>query len=95
MDNERYRKRYWSRRFLEAAARLKAIAEDLGMSLTHMALAWIAQGGKADSILLGPSNVEQLLDCLAAGEVEIPPEGMTRIEEFLREFDGTDATYAR
>ncbi len=95
VDNERYRKRYWSRRFLEAAARLKAIAEDLGMSLTHMALAWIAQGGKADSILLGPSNVEQLLDCLAAGEVEIPPEGMTRIEEFLREFDGTDATYAR
>jgi len=95
VDSERYRKRYWSERFLEAAKRLRAIADELGMSLTHMALCWIVQGGKADSVLLGPSNVEQLLDCLAAGEREIPEQGMARIEEFLLDFDGTDATYAR
>lgn len=95
VGNENYRRRYWSKRFLDAATRLKAIAEELGTSLTHMAINWVVQGGKADSILLGPSNTEQLLDCLAAGESEVPEAGMARLGEFLAEFDGTDATYAR
>lgn len=95
VDNAMYRSRYWSERFFGAMVRLKAIADDLGMSLTHLAINWIAQHGKADSILLGPSNEEQLLDCLAAGDLTIPDEGMEKIAEYLREFDGTDATYAR
>ncbi|MFW6161370.1 MAG: aldo/keto reductase [Planctomycetota bacterium] len=95
VDNENYRKRYWSDRFFNAMLDLKAIADDLGMSLTHLALNWIAQGDVADSLLLGPSNAEQLLDCLAAGETTIPDDGLERIEAFLAEFDGTNATYAR
>ena len=95
VDNPNYRNRYWSERFFGAMLSLKAIAGDLGMSLTHLAINWIAQRGNADSILLGPSNTEQLLDCLAAGDAAIPEDGMQRIAGFLREFDGTDATYAR
>ncbi len=95
VDNPNYRNRYWSRRFFDAMLGLKAIADDLGMSLTHMALGWIAQRGVADSILLGPSNAGQLLDCLAAGDAAIPVEGLERIDAFLADFDGTDATYAR
>ena len=95
VGNDNYRRRYWSERFFNAMVELKAIAADLGMSLTHLALNWIAQRGVADSILLGPSNAEQLLDCLAAGGVTIPDEGLARIDAFLDEFDGTNATYAR
>jgi len=95
VDSDNYRRRYWSQRFFDASLRLKAIADGLGMSLTHLALNWIAQGDAASSILLGPSNTDQLLDCIAAGEATIPDEGLARIAAFLAEFDGTDATYAR
>jgi len=95
VNNEMYRKRYWSERFFRAMLRLKAVADGLSMSLTHLAISWIAQQDAADSILLGPSNAEQLLDCLAAGESTIPEPGMAQIAEFIQEFDGTDATYAR
>lgn len=95
VGNANYRNRYWSERFFDGMLELKAIADDLGVSLTHMALAWIAQGGVADSILLGPSNAGQLLDCLAAGDVTLSDDAIARIAAFLRDFDGTDATYAR
>jgi aryl-alcohol dehydrogenase-like predicted oxidoreductase len=95
VDSENYRRRYWSERFFDAMLRLKDIAADLSMSLTHLALNWVVQRGTADSVLLGPSSPDQLIDCIAAGEHPIPDEGMQRIAEFLREFDGTDATYAR
>ena len=95
VDNPNYRNRYWSERFFNAMLRLKDIADPLGLSLTHLAINWIAQQDKADSILLGPSNTDQLLDCLAAGDATIPDEGLQAIDDFLLEFDGTDATYAR
>jgi len=95
VDSANYRNRYWSDRFFNGMLRLKAIADELGMSLTHLATNWIAQKDEVDSLLLGPSSEAQLLDCLAAGETTIPDEGLAKIEEFLQEFDGTDATYAR
>ncbi len=95
VGNSNYRTRYWSERFFNGMLGLKAIGDEIGMSLTHLAVNWIAQQDTADSILLGPSNTEQLLDCLAAGDATIPQEAMAKIEAFLVEFDGTDATYAR
>lgn len=95
VDNDMYRKRYWSERLFHGMLRLRGIADELGMSLTHMATNWVLQTGHADSVLLGPSNREQLLDCLAAGEHPIPEDGMALIQAFIEEFDGTNATYAR
>lgn len=95
VSHEGYRKRYWSQRMLDGAHGLMAIAEACGMSLTHMALRWCYQRDCVDSILLGPSNLDQLLDCLEAGEKAIPADTMAAIDQFLLEFDGTDASYAR
>ena len=95
VDNEMYRKRYWSERLLQGARGLQRLAAAHGMTLTHLALNWIAQQGKADSILLGPSSQAQLLDCLAAGEHPIPAEALREINAFLAEFEGTNASYAR
>jgi len=95
VDNPSYRRRYWSERFFGAMGRLKGVADELGTSLTHLAINWIAQQDRADSLLLGPSNTDQLLDCLAAGESTLSEDGLEMIAEFLHEFDGTDATYAR
>ena len=95
VNNDAYRRRYWSRRMLDGMLGLKEIADGIDMSLTHLALNWVVQRPAVDSVLLGPSSAEQLLDCLAAGETAIPDDAMDGIEAFLAEFDGTDATYAR
>ncbi len=95
VDNRMYRNRYWSRRMLEGATALGEIATGIGRSLTHLAISWILQRTEEASILLGPSNSMQLLDCLAAGERGIPEPTMARIDQYLRGFDGTDARYAR
>jgi aryl-alcohol dehydrogenase-like predicted oxidoreductase len=95
LPGNRYRDRYWSPRYLDGMMGLKRIAEEEGMSLTHLTLNWIAQSGKVNNILLGPSNEAQLIDCLAAGERTISAEGMEKIAAYLREFEGTNACYAR
>ena len=80
---------------LDGAHALQEIADKLEMPLTHMAINWVTQQTDADSILLGPSSAEQLVDCLAADDCDIPASVMEEIEAFLVDFDGTDATYAR
>jgi len=95
VGNKGYRRRYWSRRMLDGTLALQKIAYTCGLPLTHLALTWVAQRGYADSMLLGPGNVEQFLDCLAAGEKTIPEEVSKQIDDFLAEFDGSDACYAR
>jgi aryl-alcohol dehydrogenase-like predicted oxidoreductase len=95
VDNEMYRRRYWTERMFSGAQALQRIASAYGMTLTHLALNWIAQQGKVDSILLGPCSQAQLLDCLAAGENPIPADALRDINAFLLEFDGTNACYAR
>ena len=76
-------------------AGLKEIADEAGTSLTHLTLQWIASRPAVDNILLGPSSLAQLEDCLAAGDRQAPGELIEEVNAFLRDFDGTDATYAR
>jgi aryl-alcohol dehydrogenase-like predicted oxidoreductase len=95
VDNKNYRRRYWSQRMLDGALALQKIADACGLSLTHLVLSWVARRGCADSILLGPSSVDQFLDCLAAGEKTVPEKTGKQIDAFLADFDGTDACYAR
>jgi aryl-alcohol dehydrogenase-like predicted oxidoreductase len=95
VNNAMYRQRYWNQRMLDGAHALQQIADGCGMPLTHLALCWCAQRPYVNSILLGPSSTDQLLDCLAAGEKTIPEDAMAKIDEALAEFDGSDACYAR
>ncbi|NQU45059.1 aldo/keto reductase [bacterium] len=95
IDNEMYRKRYWSERMFEGMNGLLEIARSGGVSLTHLTLNWIRQKGKVSNILLGPSNHKQLLDCLKAGESDLSDETIQAVDNFLLEFEGTNASYAR
>jgi aryl-alcohol dehydrogenase-like predicted oxidoreductase len=48
-----------------------------------------------DSVLVGPGTVEHLDAALDACAKPLPPEVVTRADELYREWQGTDATYAR
>jgi aryl-alcohol dehydrogenase-like predicted oxidoreductase len=78
--------RGWS--IVEAVA---AVADELSLSPSVVALRWLLDSGGADVVLLGPRNDDQLADLLGVTDAVLPPEARER----LTEVSEPDATYPR
>ena len=76
-------------RNLEAVERLIPIAEQAGLSLTHMAMAFVMAHPGVTSAILGPRTMQQLDDLLAGAEVVLDDKILDRIDEVVA--PGTDA----
>lgn len=79
-----YLPRYRTPRVEIAIKRYKALAEKHGMTLPELALAFVYQRPFVTSAIIGPSNVEQLEECVGALEKKLT-------EEMMREIDEIDA----
>ena len=62
---------------------LRPIAEELGLSLAQLAVAWVLQNDNVAAALIGASRPEQVHENVKASGVRIPAELMTRIDEAL------------
>ncbi len=64
---------------------LKAVADDLGCSLSQLAIAWCAANPNVSTVILGASRVEQLQENLGAIDVldALDQDRMARIEEVM------------
>ncbi|KAK3936419.1 NADP-dependent oxidoreductase domain-containing protein [Diplogelasinospora grovesii] len=71
---------------IEKVRKLTAIAERLGATPTHLALAWAAKNENVSTVILGATKVEQLLDNLKALPLidKLTPEIMEEIEGVLK-----------
>jgi len=76
-------------RNLEAVERLIPIAEQAGLSLTHMAIAFVMAHPGVTSAILGPRTMPQLDDLLSGAEVVLDDQILDRIDEVVA--PGTDA----
>jgi aryl-alcohol dehydrogenase-like predicted oxidoreductase len=76
-------------RNLEAVERLISIAEQAGLSLTHMAMAFVMAHPGATSAILGPRTMQQLDDLLAGAGTSLSDEILNKIDEVVP--PGTDA----
>jgi aryl-alcohol dehydrogenase-like predicted oxidoreductase len=76
-------------RNLEAVERLIPIAEKAGISLTHMAMAFVMAHPGVTSAIIGPRTMQQLDDLLAGAEMALTDEILDRIDEVVA--PGTDA----
>ena len=74
---------------LDAVERLIPIAEAAGLSLTHMAMAFVMAHPSVTSAILGPRTMQQLDDLLAGADVILGDEILDRIDEAVA--PGTDA----
>lgn len=72
---------YRSDYLLEAVARLKPIAADLGLSMPQMALAWVLRRSEVSSAIIGASRPEQIADNVRAIGVKLPDDALARIDE--------------
>ena len=76
-------------RNLDAVERLIPIAEAAGLSLTHMAMAFVMTHPGVTSAILGPRTMQQLDDLLAGAEIVLSDEILDQIDEVVA--PGTDA----
>jgi aryl-alcohol dehydrogenase-like predicted oxidoreductase len=68
---------------LEAADALALLAEEAGMSLIHMALAFVMRHPAVTAAIIGPRTMEQLESQLGASEVELDAAVLERIDEIV------------
>jgi len=93
--NPLYLRRYWTDRFFELASAYRDVAESLGMSLVALSYAFLASTPGVDSILLGPGSIPHLEEAIDACAKTLSSETLARIDQIHRDFQGTDASYAR
>jgi aryl-alcohol dehydrogenase-like predicted oxidoreductase len=70
-------------RLLERVQQLRPVADELGLSMAQLALAWVLREENVASAIIGASRPEQVEDNAGASEVELEAETLTRIDEIL------------
>ena len=85
-----------NQRKLEAADQLATLAEDAGMTLVHLALAWVVNHPAVTAAIIGPRTLEQLETQLGATELTLGPDLLDAIDEIVppgTTFSVADAGY--
>ncbi|WP_210509114.1 aldo/keto reductase family protein [Naasia sp. SYSU D00057] len=77
---------------LEGVQRLRPIADDLGISMGNLALAWVLKNDNVASAIIGASRPEQVGENAAAVDVELDDEAMRRIEDAVGALAERDAS---
>jgi aryl-alcohol dehydrogenase-like predicted oxidoreductase len=72
-----------NQRKLEAADALARLAEEAGLTLIEMALAFVIRHPAVTAAIIGPRTMEQLESQLTAAEVELSDDVLDRIDEIV------------
>ena len=72
-----------NQRKLEAVEQLAQLAEEAGMTLIEMALAFVINHPAVTSAIIGPRTMEQLESQLPAADVKLSDELLDRIDEIV------------
>ena len=85
---KRFPRQMSDERRLDALEQLIPVAEEAGLSLTHMAVAFVMAHPGVTSAILGPRTMQHLNDLLAGANVVINDEILDRIDKIVP--PGTD-----
>lgn len=76
--------RYLTEDNLTRVERLGEVAEELGLTLSQLALAWVLRQPNVSSAIIGASRPEQIEENVKASGVVLPAEALEKIEAILR-----------
>jgi aryl-alcohol dehydrogenase-like predicted oxidoreductase len=68
---------------LGAVQKLRPIADELGITMAQLAIAWVLREPGVSSAIVGASRPEQVDENVAASGIELSPEILRRIDEIL------------
>src|SRR4051794_27342305 len=75
---------------LEAVQKLRPLADEAGLSMPGLALAWVLQEENVCSAIIGASRPEQVHDNVKAAGLRLDPELKRRVDELLAPVSETD-----
>jgi aryl-alcohol dehydrogenase-like predicted oxidoreductase len=81
---------------LDAADALGALADEAGLTLVHLAIAWVINNPAVTSAIIGPRTMDQLTTQLGATDVTLTSDVLDRIDEIVPpgpNFSWADAGY--
>ena len=78
---------------LERVQRLQPVADEVGLSLAQLAVAWVLQNPNVSSAIIGASRPEQVSENVKAAGVTLEPELMERIDEVVGDIVYRDASF--
>jgi aryl-alcohol dehydrogenase-like predicted oxidoreductase len=84
-------KRFMDDNVLTRVQELKPVADELGLTMAQLAVAWVLQNDNVAAALVGASRPEQVSENVKAAGVKIPEELMTRIDGALGDVVERDA----
>lgn len=76
-------KRFMRDDVLARVQELKPVAEESGLTMAQLAVAWVLQNDNVAAAIVGASSPEQVAENVKAAGVKLAPEAMTRIDEVL------------
>lgn len=75
--------RYLQDDVLERVQRLKPIADEAGLSLAQLAVAWTLQNDNVSAAIIGATRPEQVTENVKASGVKLDDDAMKKIDEVL------------
>jgi aryl-alcohol dehydrogenase-like predicted oxidoreductase len=78
-ENDTYTRRYAAPWMYEAAQRLKAVADEVGISPVSLAVAWVAHHPAVSCPIIGARSVAQIEPALAAPDIPMTEELYARL----------------
>jgi aryl-alcohol dehydrogenase-like predicted oxidoreductase len=76
-------KKRMSDEVLRRVQQLAPLAEEAGLSMAQLAVAWVLQNDNVASAIIGASRPEQIYDNVAAAGVKLDDDLLTKIDEVL------------
>jgi aryl-alcohol dehydrogenase-like predicted oxidoreductase len=89
--NGMYQDRYWNERSFDTVTQLHKLADEAGVPLATLAVAWVMANPLITAPLLGASRPEQLDATLAAASYKLEPALKQKLDELTAEYRKGDA----
>jgi len=86
-----YQDRYWHDREFDTVEALSGLADEAGVSLVTLSVAWVLANQAITAPIIGASRPEQLGPSLAAAEFTIDDDLKRRLDEYTHEYRLGDA----
>ena len=86
-----YRERYWKDPLFDKVQELQDVANDAGIALPTLAVAWVLANPAITSPIIGASRPDQLDATLKAVEIKLDEALLGRLDELTREFRRGDS----
>lgn len=85
-----YRTRYWADDKFGVVEEIATIADELGVPMTTLAVAWVAANPAVTAPIIGASRSEQLADSIAGANLTLESDVLARLDELTRQYRTVD-----